>query len=132
MGAKAKIENLTNMWYGYALVSSIAAFLGRLTDSGLIWSLTASAVGLFFSLLRVWFWGRRLVNKGHLSRTMLIVASGIFTVRGTMGAARESWAFVHAWELSMVVKAIVSAVSAWMMAKSFRVLTDASVKAYFA
>jgi hypothetical protein len=129
MAAKAKIENLTNMWYGFMVYSSLATLLVRGIG---VWNLATGAMGLFFSLLWVWFWGRRLVNKGHLSRTLLIGASGLFTALGAWGAAQSTWAFVNAWELQFIIKAISSAVTAWMMAKSFRVLTDASVKAYFA
>lgn len=130
MNARAKIENLTNTWYGFAVFSAVATFL--MSDSGLVWRTISGGFSLFVSLLLTFFIGRRLLNKGKLTRWILIAASGVFTLLGAYTAAQASWTFVHAWELKWIVAAASSAISSWMMAKSFRVLTDASVKAYFA
>lgn len=129
MSARAKIENLTNTWYGFAVFSSLAALL---MEGISIWNIVTGGIGLFFTLLFMFFISRRLLNKGRFTRWALIALSGFSTVFGAYGAAKASWMFVHAWELKLVIAAASSAISAWMMAKSFRVLTDASVKQYFA
>ena len=127
--ARGQIENLTNTWYGYAVCS---AGVGLLSKGIGLFSILGTTVGLLFSLGFIWFLGRRLMNKGQMTRWLLIAASGLFTCLGTWGAAQSSWAFVHNFAWQDVVMAVSSAVSAWMMAKSFRVLTGASVKQYFA
>lgn len=129
MSARAKIENLTHTWYGFAVFSAVA---GLLMEGISVWNLVTGGIGLFFTLLFMFFLSRRLINKGRITRLLLIAVSGISTVFGAWGAAKAGWMFVHAWELQLVIAAASSAISAWMMAKSFRVLTDASVKAYFA
>lgn len=129
MNARAKIENLTNTWYGFTVFLAAANLL---RDGIGLWNLITSGIGLFFSLLVVFFLGRRLLGKGHITRFLLIIGSGLFGVFGAWGAAKAGWAFVHVWELRLIVAAASSAITSWMMAKSFRVLTDASVKAYFA
>lgn len=128
MGGKAKIENLTNTWYGFAVLSALVTLLQRGIG---VFTLVWGALGLFTSWLFIYLWGRALRNKSSLARTILIVSSGLFTLGGAYNAATYSWAFVHAWELGLILTAAYSAAGAWIMAKSFRTLTDSSVKAYF-
>jgi hypothetical protein len=40
------------------------------------------------------------------------------------------WSFVRTWDLAFLGSMAYTAVSTWMNARSFRVLTDRSVKAY--
>lgn len=129
MSTNAKIETLTNSWYGFTVVTAAVAFLAK--DFGL-WSIFTSTLGLLVSLFFVFMWGRALQRKSSLARYILIVVSGISTLVGGYGAVQQTWLFVHAWEIKIIIAAVYSAVSAWMMAKSFRTLTDSSVKAYFA
>jgi len=128
MSGKAKIENLTNTWYGFAVLTAVYTLLER--GIGLF-SLIWGGLGLLVSWFFVYLWGRSLLNKSSLSRMILIGVSGVCTLLGAYGAAQASWMFVHAWELKLVVTALYSAANAWIMAKSFRTLTDSSVKAYF-
>lgn len=129
MSARAKIENLSNSWYGFAVASAIATLL---MEGISLWNIVTGAIGLVFTLGFMFFLSRRLLNKGRLTRWILIVATAFFGLSGAYGAAKAGWTFVHAWELRFIVAAAASAVTSWMMAKSFRVLTDASVKQYFA
>ncbi|MBX3233069.1 MAG: hypothetical protein KIT84_12940 [Labilithrix sp.] len=129
MGGKAKIENLTNTWYGFAVFSAIVTLLQRGIG---VFTLVWGALGLVVSWIFVYLWGRALVRKSSTARFILIAVSALSTLGGAYSAAQASWAFVHAWELSLIITAAYSAVSAWIMAKSFRTLTDSSVKAYFA
>lgn len=128
MGAKAKLETLTNTWYGFVLFSAVVNFLAN--GIGL-WSIISSVIGLGFSLAWVWFLGNRLQNKSGFWRFTLIVASGIMSGLSILGALKAGWTFVHVWDFSFVMKAAAAALSGWIMAKSFRTLTDSSVKAYF-
>lgn len=128
MGAKAKLETLTNTWYGFVLFSAVINFLAN--GIGL-WSIFTSVVGLGFSLAWVWFLGNRLQNKSSFWRFILVVSSGVMTGMSILGAVKATWMFVHVWELKLIAAAAFSAVYGWLMAKSFRTLTDSSVKAYF-
>ncbi len=128
MSGKAKIEGLTNSWYGFAVFSAICSVL--IKGIGLF-SIAGAVIGLVFSWILTFFIGRALVRKSSFTRTVLILLSGLFCVLGTVSAAKMTWAFVHDWELSVLLTAAYSAVNTWMNAKSFRTLTDSSVKAYF-
>jgi hypothetical protein len=126
MTAREKIESLTNTWYGFAVFSA----LGSLGGFGL-WSIATTAVWLLFAWGVIYFLGRRLVNKSSLTRTLLIVVSALLAVGGSLSVVRTTWSFITSWELSLLGTLLYSGVSAWMNIKSFRTLTDASVKAYF-
>lgn len=128
MSGKAKIEALTNSWYGFAVFSAICSVL--IKGIG-FFSITGALVGLLFSWTVTFFIGRALIRKSSITRALLIVISGLFSVLGTVTAAKMTWAFVHSWELNVLLTAASSAVGTWMNVKSFRTLTDASVKAYF-
>jgi hypothetical protein len=52
-------------------------------------------------------------------------------VLGTVGVAKMGWTFFQTFSISLLFDAGIVAVSVFMNAKSFRVLTDNSVKAYF-
>lgn len=57
-------------------------------------------------------------------------SSALATVTGVLGIARMGWSFVRTWDLAFLGSMAYTAVSTWMNARSFRVLTDRSVKAY--
>jgi hypothetical protein len=128
MTGKAKIEGLTNSWYGFAVFSAIFSVV---TNGLGIWSIGTAIAGLLFSWILTFFIGRALVKKSSLTRAILLVVSGLVTVFGTLSVGRTTWAFVHTWEFGLLATVTYSAVSTWMNAKSFRTLTDSSVKAYF-
>jgi hypothetical protein len=128
MDGKAKIEGLTNSWYGFAVFSAIFSVL---TNGLGIWSISTAIAGLLFSWILTFFIGRALVKKSSLTRAILLLVSGFWALFGTLSVGKGTWAFVHTWEFSLLAAVTFSAVSAWMNAKSFRTLTDSSVKAYF-
>jgi hypothetical protein len=127
MSGRAKIEGLTNAWYGFDL---FAAVCGLLTSGLGIFSIASSAVGLLFSWVITFFIGRALLDKSSFARTILILVTALFTVLGTLGVGKGAWTFVQTFELRVLAATAFAAVSTWMYAKSFRVLTDSSVKAY--
>jgi hypothetical protein len=128
MTAKEKIQNLTNAWYGFAVFAGLASFF----QNGIGFFSILMALGTtLFSFFVAWFFGRRLLNKSSLTRFFLIIVTALSVIFGTLGAAKLGWAFLHSWELSLLVQATITGASVYMNGRSFRVLTDDSVKAYF-
>jgi hypothetical protein len=128
MTGRAKIEGLTNTWYGFAVFSAAYA----LVTSGLgVWNILKTGIGLLMSWFLTFLIGRALLRKSSLVRTILLVVSGVSVLLGTYAAGSSALSFVAHWELGLLLTAVYSAVGAWMNAKSFRTLTDASVKTYF-
>lgn len=128
MTGKAKIEQLTNSWYGFAVFSALSSLL--LNGIG-FFSIAAAIFGLLVSWTITFLIGRALLKKSSLVRTLLVIFSALATVAGVLGIARMGWSFVRTWDLVLLGSMGYSAISTWMNAKSFRVLTDRSVKAYF-
>jgi len=127
MTATQKIDGLVNSWYGYAVFGAAV----RLWQNGIgLWSLFTTAGAFFLSLLITWFIGNRLRNKSSLMRIVLVVGSAIIGVLGTVGVAKMGWTFFQTMSLSVLFYAGITAISVYMNAKSFKVLTDSSVKAY--
>ena len=128
MTATQKIEGLINSWYGYAVFGAAL----RLWNEGIgLWSLFTTACAFTFSILLTWFIGNRLRNRSSVTRAVLLVGSGVLSVLGAVGVAKMGWTFFQTLSLSVLFYAGVTAVSVFMNAKSFKVLTDSSVKAYF-
>ena len=128
MTATQKIDGLINSWYGYAVFGAAL----RLWDNGIgLMSLITTAGAFLFSVLLTWFIGNRLKNKSSLTRFILVIGSGILGVLGTFGAVKMGWTFLHTFSLTDLLYVGITAVSVFMNAKSFKVLTDSSVKTYF-
>ena len=126
--ARQKIEGLTNSWYGYAVFGAVLS----LWNNGIgFFSLIGTAGSFVFSVLLTWFIGRRLLAKSTLTRLIMVIVTGLSSLFGTLGVARMGWTFFQTFSLSILVYAALSAVVVYMNVKSFRVLTDKSVKAYF-
>jgi len=128
MTARAKIEGLTNAWYGFGVFSAAYA----LATGGLgVWNIGKTAVGLLFSWFVTFLIGRALLRKSSLTRAILLLVSGFSVLFGTYAAGKSALAFVSHWERGLLFGAVYGAVGAWMDARSCRTLSDASVKAYF-
>ena len=127
MSRKAKIEGLTNSWYGFAVFSAICSVLMRGIG---IFSIAIAIGGLLFSWFITFLIGRALIKKSSLTRFILIVFSGLFAVLGTIGTGKAAWSFIQSWQLSVLTYTAYTAVVAWMHARSFRTLMDSSVKQY--
>jgi hypothetical protein len=127
MTAKQKLESLTTAWYGFFFISTI---VGLVSDFGII-KAVFSALWLAVTTFVVWFIGRRLVAKSAVTRVLMLVISGIMAVGCTISAAKFSWMFIHEWSLWMLLTALWSAAALTMYVRSWRTLTDNSVKAYF-
>ena len=128
MTATQKIEGLTNSWYGYAVFGALLS----LWNNGIgFFSLIGTVGSFLFSVILTWFIGRRLLAKSSLTRTLLIIVTAISSVMGTVGVAKMGLQFFSTWSLSVALYAGLLAVGVYMNARSFKVLTDKSVKAYF-
>ena len=126
--ARQKIEGLTNSWYGYAVFGAILS----LWNNGIgFFSLIGTAGSFLFTCFLTWFIGRRLLAKSSLTRVLLIALTGIFSLLGTYSAAKMGWTFFQTWSMSVAIYAAITALGVYMNARSFKVLTDKSVKAYF-
>ena len=128
MTARQKIEGLTNSYYGYAVFGAAVS----LWNNGIgLFSLIGTAFSFVFSVLLTWFIGRRLLAKSSLTRVLLVVLTGIFSVLGSISVAKMGWTFFQTMSLSVLLYTGLVAVGVYMNIKAFRVLTDSSVKAYF-
>jgi hypothetical protein len=128
MTARQKIEGLTNSYYGYAVFGAAVS----LWNNGIgFFSLIGTAFSFVFSILLTWFIGRRLLAKSSLTRVLLVVLTGIFSVLGSISAAKMGWTFFQTMSLSVLLYTGLVGVGVYMNVKAFRVLTDSSVKAYF-
>jgi len=127
MTARQKIEGLTNAWYGYFLFGAVV----RLFYSGIgFFSLLSTAFSFCFMCVLAWFLGRRLLAKSALTRFVLVIISSIFSVLGVIGTAKMGWTFFQTWSFWSFAYTGILATQAAMHIRSFRVLTDDSVKAY--
>ena len=128
MTATQKIEGLTNSWYGYAVFGALLS----LWNNGIgFFSLIGTAGSFLFSIFLTWFIGRRLLAKSSLTQLILLVVTGISSIMGSVTAAKMGWTFIHTWSLSVFLYTALVAIGVYMNARSFKVLTDKSVKAYF-
>ena len=128
MSAKERIETLTNGWYGFALFAGlINLFLGGFG----IFSMFLTGASTLFSIAVTFFLGRRLLARSSLTRSILIFLSAVSAFLGLLGGAKLGMAFLHEWSLTILLTFLVTAGSVLMNVRSFRVLTDSSVKSYF-
>jgi hypothetical protein len=130
MEGKAKLEALTNAWYGYtlfaALVNIVSAFLG-----GGIFGFVAIPFVIFFSLFSLfvaWAIGKLLIKRSGLTRFVVLVLSPLGLLIGTL----SMWRFITGpWSLSGMVSALVLVCGMWMQLRTLKTLLDRSVKNYF-
>jgi hypothetical protein len=137
MNAKQKIEQLTRSWYGYALFAALLSVLSIRADGvlslmiGLGLSIVLNAVGLVLSIAFTAWLGRRLLHRSNGTRLFLVVFSGLFSVLGTLGTLSGAWAFLTSWTLASACSVVLCASCTLLNFRSFRVLTETSVRAYF-
>jgi hypothetical protein len=128
MSGRTKIEKLIHAWYGFDVTSAVVSFL---VGSWGILSIVGSVIGLGISLFITWAIGRSLLGKSSLTRAILLIGSGLFTVTGTVGVARSSLYLFDSFSLSLVGMIAWSCVGVYMLGRSFLTLMNADVKAYF-
>ena len=127
--ARQKIEGLTNSWYGFAVFGALLS----LWNGGIgFFSLIGTAASFLFTIFLTWFIGRRLLAKSSLTRLLLIVVTGVVSVMDTVGVAQMGLTFFRTFSFTALAYVGILGVHLYMNARSFRVLTDKSVKLYFA
>jgi len=129
MSAKEKLQALTTAWYGFALFVGIADIV--MNGLGVL-SIGLATVATVFGVFVTWVLGRLLVGKSSVMRVVLVVLSAIGVVAGVVGAGASLLNVFSGQALREIVMAVIGIASASMNVRSFRVLTDRSVKAYFA
>ncbi|WP_394828208.1 hypothetical protein [Pendulispora albinea] len=128
MTARQKIEALTNSWYGFTAFSALFAIL----EKGLgFFTLAWGFICFLASLTFVFFIGRRLLAKGAVTRFILLIWSGCGTLFGTIAAGKLVLSFFGELSFAALLAAGMAVATAYMHVRSFRVLTDSSVRAYF-
>lgn len=66
-----------------------------------------------------------------MTRLFLIVVSALATVGGSLVGAKIVLEFFATWSFGLLGVLVAVACTGWIYARSFRVLTDRSVKTYF-
>ena len=128
MTARQKIESLTHAWYGYSLLTAGVGLWNRGIG---FFSIVSTALSLAVTFFVIWFIGRRLLAKSSLTRLLMVLISALGAIGGTVATARLGWAFLHEWSLWLIVAIFWSVSAVGMYIRSWRTLTDSSVKAYF-
>ncbi len=137
MTAKQKLETLTHGWYGYAVFAALVSVFQLRASGlvamafGLVLSVALNLVALVISFAIIAFFGRSLARRSSGTRAFLVVASAIFTLLGVLGTLAAGWDFLRHWSLAHLAAVVLSGACTMMNARSFNVLTDRAVKAYF-
>jgi hypothetical protein len=129
MTAEDRIKNLTNAWYGFAVV---AGGLGLLLNGIGVFSIASTVVSTMFSLLLTWWLGRCLLRRSSATRIFLLVVSGVMFFMNLLGSGKLVMSFFSEWSFSLLGYAALGLMAVYMNAKSFNTLTDKKVRAYFA
>jgi hypothetical protein len=128
MTARERIETLTNSWYGFAVVSS---FISLLMNGFGLFRLFFTGVSLVFSVAITYWLGKRLLNRSSLTRTLLIIVSVVGTILGAVWTVRQGGSLLGSFSFSTLLQLVLTGMGVVMHIRSFRTLTDSSVKTYF-
>lgn len=128
MGARKKIEELTNAWYGFAIFGGLVALLSR--GIGL-WSLFVVGGSTLFSIFVSWFVGRRLLAKSYFTRVVTMFLAAISSLTGSYGTYKAATVLLTSFSLGQMLVLALVAAGTWMNVRSFMVLRDPEVRSYF-
>lgn len=129
MTPRAQLEQLTHGWYGYGVFAGVLTLFAN--GLGLASVLTAAGSTLFGFVL-TFYLGRALLRRSSATRFALIGLSVLGGVLGVFGTGALALVFLSTWTLSALALVIVVGAQVLMNVRSFRVLTDRTVKGYFA
>jgi hypothetical protein len=128
MSAKEKIRALTNAWYGFALFVGLA----NLVMNGIgIFTIAGAAIATVISIATTWFISRLLLRRSSITRVVLVVLSIVGAIGGVLAAGGCVVDVLRGAPLRQLVMAVIMIASVSMNVRSFRVLTDERVKAFF-
>jgi uncharacterized membrane protein YuzA (DUF378 family) len=128
MTAEDRIKNLTNAWYGFAILSGAAGIV--LNGIGLF-SVLSGAFSTAVSLLITYWLGRALLGRSSFTRVLLMILSGLMFFVGLLGSGKLVLAFFGEWQFSLLAYAALGLAGVYMNGKSFATLSNKQVKAYF-
>ena len=131
MDGKAKIEALTNAWYGYTLFAGLVNVVGALLGARVFGFVAIPIVVAFsvFSLFVAWVIGRLLLNRSRLTRLVVLVLSAF----GLLLNAGGMWRYAAGpWNVALVPTVLVMGSAMWMQLRTLRTLLDRRVTRYFA
>ena len=97
-----------------------------------VFSILGAAFSTVFSLVVSFAFGRLLLGGSSLTRVLLGVFSALGVIVGVLGVGQMLYAFFGDWSFSLLGYAALGAAGVSVNVKSFRVLTDETVKAHFA
>lgn len=127
MTARQKIEWLTNSWYGYELVTGALTLLrGSWGPISIFFNLLGLGIGLAIT-----FWlGRSLMNRSSLTRALLAIVSVISIGFGGLFLVFQGWGLWSSVTFAGLFNLGLTLAGLTLNLRSYRVLTDSSVKAY--
>ena len=129
MTAKEKIEELTTAWYGFFLFGALVS----LVQGGIgFFSLFFTGASTLFCIALAWFLGRRLQARSSFTRLVLLLVSFIGVCVTGLGTLKLGAMFLGSFSIGVLLMLVGTVASLWMNFRSFRVLRDKTVKAYFA
>ena len=71
------------------------------------------------------------MNRSGATRSFLVLFSALFSVLGALATLSGAWGFLQTWTISSLTGTALMAVYTAMNVRSFRVLGETAVKAYF-
>ena len=139
MNAKQKIEGLTRSWYGYSVFAALLsdtepARLERPFAPPSAWefSIVLNAIVLVVADRVPDLPRTQAREPGERDAHPRDLLGRLFCVLGTLSTLTAGRGFLHEWSLATVQRIVLRRTSSTMLnARSFRVLTETSVRAYF-
>jgi hypothetical protein len=130
MTGRGKIEALTNEWYGFVVFAALVN-IGIAIWGSLLFSFVSVPFVIGVSVINLvitWAIGRLLMKRSSLTRIILLILSPIAML---LGAAEVYQFLVSSWSISLILTNVIVACGVWMNLRSFLVLIDKDVRAYF-
>ena len=138
MTPRQKLEQLTRSWYGYSVFAALVSVLSLQASGvlslaiGLGVLIAVNAVGLAVSIAFQTWLGRKLVARSSGTRLFLVVFSGLFAVLGALSTlTRPPGRSSTSGRSRPSARVALTAAATMLNARSFRVLGETSVRAYF-
>ncbi len=148
MTARQRLERLSYTWYGFivfaaacsvmkaalfpfggGLFSSLLALLGL--GFGVVLAIVLNAFCAAIGLLVTFLVHRALLGRSSFVRVVLLFLSPTLAILGTLSGLKLAWAGISHFSPSSLVDAMVAGVAVVLYIRSFKVLSNPQVGAYF-